>query len=100
MRAVGLRLETATTRTRWSLRRNERSVRKPTTPPPRTKTKKGTLSSTISYEAAAELADAAPEILGSAPNDAENDADVSDGDEGDRSAADEDDQTMQPNEGE
>lgn len=49
---------------------------KPTDPPRCMKTKKGTLTSTISYEAAADLIGAA-----TSPVDVENDADVSDGGE-------------------
>lgn len=55
----------------------------------------GTLNNTISYEAAAKLIGAAPETVDSPPTDAEDDADVSDGHEGERSDADEDNQTGQ-----
>ena len=76
---------------------------KPTTPPRCMKTKKGTLTSTISYEALTNLIGAAPKTVDASPTDAENDADVSDGDEGERLAADDGDsgrQTVQPNDGE
>jgi hypothetical protein len=70
---------------------------KPTTPLRRTKTKKGTLTSTITHEAAAELIGPAPEIVSSPLTDAENDAGVSDGDAGERLATDQSDQTILPN---
>lgn len=73
---------------------------KPTTPPRCMKTKKGTLTSTISYEAAAELTDVAPETVDTSPTDAGNDADVSDGVEGGRLAAGEGDRIMQLDDGE
>ncbi|KAM0714626.1 hypothetical protein Q7P37_009922 [Cladosporium fusiforme] len=69
---------------------------KPTTPPRRMKTKKGTLTSTISYEALTELIGAASETVGTSTTDAENDADVSDGDEGERLTADEGGQIRDP----
>lgn len=77
------------------------------------KTKKGTLTSTISYGAAAELIGAAPKTVDTSPTDAENEAengaengaDVSDGEEGERVTTDDGDQshqshqTVQPNDG-
>lgn len=60
----------------------------PTSPPRRTKTKRKTLTSTISYEAAAELIGAAQETVDTASTDADNDADVSDGDPGEGSLQD------------
>lgn len=52
-------------------------LQKPITPPRCLKTKKGTLTSTISYEAAAELIGAAPGTVGRPSPDTENDAAVS-----------------------
>jgi hypothetical protein len=72
----------------------------PGTPPRCIKTKKETLTSTISHEAAAELIGPASETVDSPPTDTENDADVSDGEEGEWPAADQSDQTMHMNDGE
>lgn len=55
---------------------------KPAAPPRCMKTKKKTLTSTISYEAAAELIGAALDTVDTAITDAENDADVSGGEVG------------------
>jgi hypothetical protein len=84
----------------WKKRRTTRATRtsqpqKPTTPPRHTKTKKGTLTSTISYEEAAKLSSGAQGTVDSLPNAARSDADASDGDEGETLAPDEGDQTMQ-----
>jgi hypothetical protein len=84
-----------TTRATWTSQ-----PQKPTTPPRRTKTKKGTLTSTIPYEEAAELSGGAQGTIDSLPNAAKSDADVSDGDEGETLAPDEGDQTMQLDDGE
>lgn len=55
---------------------------KPASPPRCMKTKRKTLTSTISYKAAADLIGAALKTVDTAITDAENDADVSDGDVG------------------
>ena len=75
-------------------------LQKPITPPRCTKTKKGTLTSTISEEAAKELNDIAQATVDSPPTGAEGEADVPSDDEGGSLAADERDQTVQQDSGE
>lgn len=84
-----LRKKRRTTRTNKT-----RTTQKPTTPPRCAKTKSGTLTSTISYEAAAEVTGVGQKTVNSPHTDAENDADVSESDERERPAAGEGDQAV------
>lgn len=82
----------------WKKRRTMRSTRnsppRKLTPPPRcTKTKRGVLTDTISYESVAELSGAGSETVESPSTGVQDDSDTSMGDEGVIPATDEDRQT-------
>jgi hypothetical protein len=72
---------------------------KPATPPRCTKTKRGALTSMISYEAAADLTGVTVETVHSPPTGAQNDTDVPISDEEVRPATDEGSRILIQNEG-